>query len=354
MNVYPPIKISIVVPIYNVEAYLPDCINSLINQTFEHVEIILVDDGSPDNCGKICDEYALKDGRIKVIHKENGGLVSARNAGYKSSTGNWVMYLDGDDWLDTNTCEVLAQYITKYGEIDVIFWNNVIELNTKTIKRKSGWKSETNKHLYTKEDCLNLAYHTLVYNSGISTPVCKLIRKAFAENHGLLHNVRLFQGVEGLEFSLRVFALAKDALYIKEYFYHYRYNPISISKRIDKRNTQFIVEGFIEIEKYISELPDSKRFMQVFHQRVLYALIAIAMGTYFRKENTMSMKYKIEEFRSVIKNNRVFQEALKHGNFFRMDIVRMVVLYAIKYRYYFILPMISNAKYYLIKKGFYS
>jgi len=80
-------KISIVVPVYKVEKYIEKCVNSLINQTYKNIEIILVDDGSPDNCGDICDEFALKDKRIKVIHKKNGGLSSARNAGIKASNG---------------------------------------------------------------------------------------------------------------------------------------------------------------------------------------------------------------------------------------------------------------------------
>ena len=97
--------VSIIVPCYNVEAYLPKCVNSILEQTYKKIEIILVDDGSPDNCGKICDEYAKKDERIKVIHKENGGLVSARNAGYDVATGDWMMYVDGDDWLDADCCQ---------------------------------------------------------------------------------------------------------------------------------------------------------------------------------------------------------------------------------------------------------
>lgn len=91
-------KISIVVPVYKVpEKYLHQCVGSLIKQTMEDIEIVLVDDGSPDNCGLICDSYSEKDAQIKVIHKPNGGLVSAKNAGYDVVTGDWMMYVDGDD-----------------------------------------------------------------------------------------------------------------------------------------------------------------------------------------------------------------------------------------------------------------
>ena len=101
--------ISVIVPIYNVEKYLNKCIESIINQTYKNLEIILVDDGSPDNCPQICDEYAKKDGRIKVIHKENGGLSSARNVGIDVAMGEYLTFIDSDDYVEPNFIEVLYQ-----------------------------------------------------------------------------------------------------------------------------------------------------------------------------------------------------------------------------------------------------
>ena len=88
---------SVIVPIYSIEKYIRRCIDSVLLQSFTDFELILVDDGSPDRCGAICDEYAKKDERIKVIHKENGGLVSARQAGIKVASGDYIFHLDGDD-----------------------------------------------------------------------------------------------------------------------------------------------------------------------------------------------------------------------------------------------------------------
>ena len=92
-------KVSVVIPVYKVEKYLPKCIDSLLNQTLRDIEIILVDDGSPDKCGKICDLYAQADDRIKVIHKENGGLSDARNVGMKYATGEYLGFVDSDDYV---------------------------------------------------------------------------------------------------------------------------------------------------------------------------------------------------------------------------------------------------------------
>lgn len=115
--------VSIIVPCYKVIDFLPQCVESLMNQTYKDIEIILVDDGSPDDTGKLCDEYAKKDNRIKVVHKQNGGLVSARNAGYDVATGDWMMYVDGDDWLDSDCCQVMLDAIAENPDVDIVFGN---------------------------------------------------------------------------------------------------------------------------------------------------------------------------------------------------------------------------------------
>ena len=107
--------ISIIVPVYNVEKYIYRCVDSILSQSFTDFELILVDDGSPDDCGKICDDYAKKDNRISVIHKENGGLSSARNAGldwvFANSKSEYVTFIDSDDWVDTDYLRALLDGI---------------------------------------------------------------------------------------------------------------------------------------------------------------------------------------------------------------------------------------------------
>lgn len=107
--------ISVIIPCYNVEEYLPECIESILNQTYKNLEIFLVDDGSPDNSGKICDEYVTKDKRIKVIHKENGGLSDARNVALNVMKGEYVTFVDSDDYVTDNYVEILYKLITEYG-----------------------------------------------------------------------------------------------------------------------------------------------------------------------------------------------------------------------------------------------
>ena len=105
--------VSVIIPVYNVEEYLRQCVDSVLNQTYKDLEIILVDDGSPDHCGAICDEYATRDNRIKVIHKPNGGLSDARNAGLNVATGEYVLFVDGDDYIASSLVETVASVMNQ-------------------------------------------------------------------------------------------------------------------------------------------------------------------------------------------------------------------------------------------------
>ena len=109
--------ISVIVPVYKVEAYLEKCVDSICRQTYKDLEIILVDDGSPDRCPRICDEYATKDNRIKVIHKDNGGLSSARNAGLDIAQGEFISFVDSDDTIHSQMMEVLLSLIERFVDI---------------------------------------------------------------------------------------------------------------------------------------------------------------------------------------------------------------------------------------------
>lgn len=104
-------KISVIVPVYKVEQYLPKCINSILSQTFSDFELLLIDDGSPDTSGKICNDYAAKDSRIRVFHKENGGVSSARNLGLREALGEWVCFVDSDDWIEKDCFKVAYKYV---------------------------------------------------------------------------------------------------------------------------------------------------------------------------------------------------------------------------------------------------
>ena len=112
--------VSVIVPVYKVEPYIHQCVDSILGQTYQNLEIILVDDGSPDNCGAICDEYAAKDARVRVIHKQNGGLSDARNAGMEICTGDYLAFVDSDDWIEPETYDCMMRLMQEK-ELDIVY-----------------------------------------------------------------------------------------------------------------------------------------------------------------------------------------------------------------------------------------
>ena len=347
--------ISIIVPIYKVpEPFLRQCIESCINQILQDIEIILVDDGSPDNCGKICDEYAAKDRRIRVIHKENGGLVSARNAGYDAVSGVWHMYIDGDDWIDVDTCEKLACYIEKYPNIDIIFWKCVQELGNHSIKGKWEWACEEEEHLYVGEECKELARNTLVYKSGIASPVLRLVRTEYALNHNIRHNPLLRQGVEGLDFSLRSFYHASNALYVNAYWYHYVYNSNSISKKVDEKNSIHITDCLKVIENEINQFANPTLYRKALYQRTIYILIALALNTYFHPQNKDKLSLRINKFSTLINNYHLYLDSIKYASLEEVDFFRKIVIIILRLKLYFLLYPIGWTKQAMLKKGYYN
>lgn len=131
-------KISIIVPVYKCEQYLAKCVDSLLCQTYSNIEIILVDDGSPDKCGDMCDAYASQDVRIKNIHKPNGGLSSARNAGMRQATGDYLMFVDSDDWVEKNFCEKALQVLLQNNVRLVSFGLRFAYTNREELKHTSN------------------------------------------------------------------------------------------------------------------------------------------------------------------------------------------------------------------------
>jgi glycosyltransferase involved in cell wall biosynthesis len=150
-------QISVIVPVYNVEQYLSRCLDSIINQTYRNFEVILVDDGSPDKCPEICDYYALQDNRIKVIHKENGGLADVRNEGIRASSGEFITFIDSDDFVSFRYLEVLLDGITRHNADIIIakFQRFESKNNIKNFVIIDDWKLLSKEDVFQKYTSLN-------------------------------------------------------------------------------------------------------------------------------------------------------------------------------------------------------
>ena len=172
--------ISVIVPIYKVEDYLPKCIDSILNQTYKDLEIILVDDGSPDNCGKICDEYAKQDKRIRVIHKENGGLSSARNAGIEAAKGDYIGFVDSDDYISMDMYEKMVVSIeTENADVSVCCFKYVNEDGSAF---ETSVKPFEKYEVLSKEQAIDKITTLDRYYTHFATAVNKLYRRAVIED----------------------------------------------------------------------------------------------------------------------------------------------------------------------------
>ena len=163
--------ISVIVPIYNVEKYLKKCIESILNQTYRYIEIILVDDGSTDKSGCICDTYEKNDSRVKVIHKKNGGLDSARKAGIRIATGDYVGYVDGDDWIEHNMYEkMMAQIDKNHEKINCVICGIVENYEDRERSRKPYLQEGTyNRKIFSEKLKNKLLYTGEFFRSSVTT-----------------------------------------------------------------------------------------------------------------------------------------------------------------------------------------
>lgn len=225
--------ISIIVPIYRIEKYLDQCIQSIQNQTHTNLEIILVDDGSDDKCPQICDQYAKADRRIKVIHKKNGGLDSARKAGMMAASGKYVGYVDGDDWIEPDMYEKLLMYMQKY-DVEIVE-SGVIDT----------WENKQERRvLYLEEGCYKgrnfiekveskLLYAGRFFEHGISPYMwSKLYVKKAIMKYQMIEDLtnRIFDDIMVV---LPCIAESKKIYVTHDCYYHYRVRNDSLKRRND-------------------------------------------------------------------------------------------------------------------------
>ncbi len=227
--------ISIIVPIYNVSAYLSACIESIQCQSFQDIEIFLVDDGSTDGCFEICEEYKQQDSRIRVIHKANGGLVSARKAGIRAASGDYIAFVDGDDWIEPDMYERMYKVITEQ-DVDIVMCSRYEDVGNTCKKVYHGIPEGR----YGKEEMLYSVYPRMIakgdfFEYGILPVVWdKLFRRECLEEYQLAVDERIVMGEDAA--CVYPCILNADSIYVMhQCLYHYRQSTSSIIKQIPDR-----------------------------------------------------------------------------------------------------------------------
>ena len=224
--------LSVIVPVYKVEAYLDECVESILNQTYTDLELILVDDGSPDRSGEMCDAWAERDSRVRVIHKPNGGVCAARNAGLEAARGEYAAFVDSDDWLDPGMYEaMLAQ------NCDIVLCDCLKEHPG----RQELYTHDIRPGFYDRKQLEREYFPHLLMMENVEYPATisnwvMVFRRELAEGIRYLTGVRYS---EDLLFGSQLMYRAKSFCYLKgQTFYHYRMNPTSATHKFvpDKWN----------------------------------------------------------------------------------------------------------------------
>lgn len=287
--------ISVIVPIYNVQKYLSKCIDSIINQIYNNIEIILIDDGSTDECGKICEQYAKKDKRIKVFHENNKGVSAARNKGIQNSTGNYIMFVDADDFIDLDMIKKLYIAIKEENADIVICGTKDVDERGNIISKSK----ENEKVILTNIEALKYMLNEEPYNS-----VCwgKIYRKELFNKYKFNTNIKI---AEDLEILYKIFFDSNKIVYLPDRMYNWlvRYNSVTKEKfNDDWKKEIYICEEIIQFtKKNCKQIEDYaiKRFI-----RINVSCLIKALKNNTEVEEIKILKRNITKYK--IKNKKVF------------------------------------------------
>lgn len=238
--------LSVIIPVYKVEDYLDRCIQSVADQTYKNLEILVVDDGSPDRCPEICDAWAEKDPRIQVIHKENGGLSSARNAGIRKAAGEYILFVDSDDCIVPDACERLMAYAQG---VDLVVAEATIYEDGRPQHRVHTNLVEN--HIYTGPEC---AVQEIRVNQWFAAACYNMYKRSF-----LLENDLFFaEGIlhEDIEYLPRLFLAAKTVKYMDFEFYEYMIRGTSICGTKSQKHLDDLMDTYGKWARLIETIRD--------------------------------------------------------------------------------------------------
>lgn len=310
-------KISIIVPVYNVEQYLDRCLKSLINQTFKDIEIVVVDDGSPDNSECIYKKYAAMDTRVKYIRKENEGVSEARNTGMQIATGDFFIFVDSDDWSDLNACEVLYNEYLKT-KADLILADAIVITDGKPVRnhvfKESFTTSDPNFFKAYQKACIGYCYNPFPDKKwnipGLGSPWNKLFRKKIIMDNGLKFDPYVKGIYDDNLFTLHYLMHIKSMSYVKEPVYNFCIVSESLTQ-VYKPNTLEINKCIFErIEEFMEENESVDEFKDAYYVYVIRRLSKSLNVYFFTQKNHKTLHDKCAELRRVI-HSEPYYSAIK-------------------------------------------
>lgn len=239
------VKLSIIVPVFNIERYLEDCLESILNQTFSDFELILVDDGSKDKSGLICDNYALKDNRIIVFHNSNNGVSFSRNFGIENAKGEWITFIDSDDWVDQ---DYISNMFSGGSNFDLYCTGHQMQAEN------GKWIIYTpKKSIYIKDDLISF-YNDHLSSGIIRGPWCKLLKRSTIIDHNIRFDLRLSFGEDTI-FTLDYLKFVNNIFVSDLPQYHRRWTPGSLAKKVNLIGWNNFVDAY---KPYVLEIIKDK------------------------------------------------------------------------------------------------
>ena len=306
------VKVTIVVAIYNVADYLEKCIQSVIDQTYKNIEIILVNDGSPDNCLSICRKFEANDDRIMVIDQPNQGVSTARNSGIDASSGDYIMFVDGDDCLKKDIVQTLVDNI---GNNDITICSYTAFNDEDSLSMDCSFFNGDRDFGKDKTDLflqlINLSYGQKGKPyTAVGVPWGKLYKKSFLEEHSLRFDKKLIRMQDNI-FNMQAVALAKEIKYIDKPLYMYRVNNIVRFKKIPYK-PEYLINVLHEREKIITnfDLDKEKRIIDFFAEEILLSELKVIIYT-ARTEKYADFKRVVSSYL----NDEIFERYKGSQNF---------------------------------------
>ncbi|MDD7793388.1 glycosyltransferase family 2 protein [Clostridium sp. 'White wine YQ'] len=295
-------KLSIIIPVYNAENFLMDCLNSLINQSYKDLEIILVDDGSSDNSKEIIKTYMEKDSRIVGYFRENSGVSSARNFGIKKSKGDYIAFVDADDWLDLNAYEETINQFNKTN-CDVVLFSYIKEFNS-TIRIPEILPFKTEELLDKSRIHNDLVLNLISYADETKESIMGAIWRCVFKSDLLKHNEILFDTemhyAEDLIFCLNSFSKSNSISIINKPFYHYRFNTSSVTAQYKSDHFErqlFIYDKIKGIFKNNNDIALNDRMNIMMLRYIINGITHIC-------NTSMSFKEKYESVKTILNNKK--------------------------------------------------
>lgn len=329
-------KISIIVPIYNGERYLERCIKSIKSQNHKNIEVILIDDGSNDNSQEICKKYEASDQRIKYIRQKNSGVSVARNRGIQEASGEWIIFVDADDMIAPNMCNLINENIDD--RIDLILFD-FIEFSEEEVIPIEDDLNERDVYFYSKDDQATLQMKAFGYGKSLTeiktslrTPWAKAYRKKFLIFCNINYNVGVRMGQDFL-FNLRVLENITKIKYIRTNVYYY-YNNMNSTTRRFKPDMEKIDRGFygaLDVQMQYSRNRVNLEFP--YYATVLDGLLLYMKYYYFHPKNENSISFIKKDIHRLISSSP-YQQAIDNSNnkFFKNNftISKRFVIFLIK------------------------